>query len=120
MPSAKPTMPAGVREYFIKGDRHDASAYRPCSTAPRAFTTPTRGAAWTSCGVCRPLVPFSEGAIPIDWQSADDSVEPPDSLIEPKAIPAATYATLPRPPSIPSTMSTGAGTSRTGSFSRSR
>jgi hypothetical protein len=41
-------------------------------------------------------VPFAEGVIPIDWQNADDSVEPPDSLSERKSIPSATYGSLPK------------------------
>ena len=52
----------------------------PCSTAPRAFITPTRGAAWIWFGVSRRRCRSPKGAIPIDWQNADDSVEPPDSL----------------------------------------
>jgi hypothetical protein len=41
------------------------------------------------------VVPFAEGPIPIDWDRADGAVEPPDSLVEHKAAPAATYAALP-------------------------
>jgi len=93
--SAKPAVPAGIREYFIKGDAN-TSAYRPVlyGAARIHYTDARRGV-----DVVRSLqaaVPFSEGAIPIDWQSADDSVEPPDSLVDPKAIPTATYATLPK------------------------
>jgi hypothetical protein len=41
-------------------------------------------------------VPFADGAIPIDWAHADDSVEPPDSLTELKTAPAANYGSLPK------------------------
>jgi hypothetical protein len=93
--SAKPAVPAGVREYFIKGDA-GTSAYRPVlyGAARIHYTDARRGV-----DVVRSLqaaVPFSDGAIPVDWQGADDSVEPPDSLTEPRAIPTATYAALPK------------------------
>jgi len=94
-PSSKPAVPAGVREYFMKGDG-GTSAYRPVLYgAARIHYTDAR----RSVDVVRSLqaaVPFSEGAIPIDWQGADGSVEPPDSLIEPKTIPTARYGTLPK------------------------
>jgi hypothetical protein len=93
-PSAKPTVPAGVREYFLKGA--DAASYRPVlyGAARIHYTDTRRGVDLVRS--FQAAVPFAEGAIPIDWQNADDSVEPPDSLIEPKAAPAATYATLPK------------------------
>ena len=94
-PSPKPTVPAGVREYFMKGGG-STSAYRPVLYgAARIHYTDAR----RSVDLVRSLqaaVPFSEGAIPIDWQGADDSVEAPDSLLEPKTPPAATYGTLPK------------------------
>jgi hypothetical protein len=94
--SAKPAVPAGVREYFLKGSGTAASGYRPVLYgAARIHYTDTR----RGVDLVRSLqaaVPFSEGVIPIDWQNADDSVEPPDSLIEPKAIPSGTYGPLPK------------------------
>jgi len=94
MPSAKPTVPAGVREYFLKGA--EAASYRPVlyGAARIHYTDTRRGVDLVRS--FQAAVPFAEGAIPIDWQNADDSVEPPDSLIEPKAAPPATYATLPK------------------------
>jgi hypothetical protein len=95
-PSTKPTVPAGVREYFLKGSGAGASAYRPVLYgAARIHYTDTR----RGVDLVRSLqaaVPFAEGAIPIDWQHADDAVDPPDALIEPKAIPAASYGALPK------------------------
>jgi len=95
-PSTKPNVPAGVREYFLKGSGTEASAYRPVLYgAARIHYTDTR----RGVDLVRSLqaaVPFAEGAIPIDWQNADDSVEPPDSLIERKSIPSATYGSLPK------------------------
>ena len=95
-PSTKPTVPAGVREYFLKGSGAEASAYRPVLYgAARIHYTDTR----RGVDLVRSLqaaVPFAEGVIPIDWQNADDSVEPPDALIERKSIPSATYGSLPK------------------------
>ena len=95
-PSAKPTVPAGVREYFLKGAGIDASAYRPVlyGAARIHYTDTRRGVDLVRS--FQAAVPFAEGAIPIDWQNADDSVEPPDSLIEPKTVPPATYGALPK------------------------
>jgi hypothetical protein len=93
-PSAKPTVPAGVREYFLKGT--GASTYRPVlyGAARIHYTDTRRGVDLVRS--FQAAVPFAEGAIPIDWQNADDAVEPPDSLIEPKTVPAATYGALPK------------------------
>ncbi len=94
-PSPKPAVPAGVREYFMKGDG-STSAYRPVLYgAARIHYTDAR----RSVDVVRSLqaaVPFSEGAIPIDWQGADDSVETPDALVELKTTPTANYGPLPK------------------------
>jgi len=95
-PSPKPTVPAGVREYFMKGDGTATTAYRPVlyGAARIHYTDARRG-----IDVVRSVqaaVPFRDGAIPIDWEGADDSVEPPDSLIEQKTIPSAMYGALPK------------------------
>jgi hypothetical protein len=94
-PSAKPAVPAGVREYFLKGAGFPAAGYRPVlyGAARIHYSDARRGV-----DVDRSLqaaAPFAEGAVPIDWEHADGAVEPPDSLIESKAAPAATYDTLP-------------------------
>jgi hypothetical protein len=94
-PSPKPAVPAGVREYFLKGAA-TPTTYRPVlyGAARIHYTDARRGV-----DIVRSLqaaVPFVEGAIPIDWQRADDSVDSPDSLIEPKTMPSATYGSLPK------------------------
>jgi uncharacterized protein DUF87 len=93
-PSSKPTVPAGVREYFLKGA--DASSYRPVlyGAARIHYTDTRRGVDLVKS--LQAAVPFADGAIPIDWQNADDSVDPPDSLVEPKSVPSATYGSLPK------------------------
>ena len=60
--SSKPIVPAGVREYFMKGDGGAAAAYRPVlyGAARIHYTDARRG-----IDVVRSLqavVPFSEGA----------------------------------------------------------
>ncbi len=94
--ASKPTVPAGVREYFLKGASTEASTYRPVlyGAARIHYTDTRRGVDLVKS--LQAAVPFADGAIPIDWQNADDSVEAPDSLIEPKTIPSATYAPLPK------------------------
>ena len=93
-PSSKPTVPAGVREYFLKGA--DASSYRPVlyGAARIHYTDTRRGVDLVKS--FQAAVPFADGVIPIDWQNADDSVDPPDSLVEPKSVPSATYGSLPK------------------------
>ena len=93
--SSKPTVPAGIREYFLKGST-DASAYRPVlyGAARIHYTDTRRGVDLVKS--LQAAVPFADGAIAIDWQNADDLVDLPDSLIEPKSIPAATYGSLPK------------------------
>jgi len=95
-PSAKPIVPAGVREYFLKGAGAEASTYRPVlyGAARIHYTDTRRGVDLVRS--FQAAVPFADGAIPIDWQNADDSVEPPDSLIEPKTVPSATYSAPPK------------------------
>ena len=93
--SCKPTVPAGVREYFMKGDGGTAAAYRPVlyGAARIHYTDARRG-----IDVVRSLqavVPFAEGAIPVDWEHAATGVEPPDSLSNAKDAPRATYHPLP-------------------------
>jgi hypothetical protein len=93
--SSKPPVPAGVREYFLKGSGTPSGAYRPVlyGAARIHYTDARRGV-----DVVRSLqaaVPFAEGPIPIDWDRADGAVEPLDSLLEHKVAPAATYAALP-------------------------
>jgi hypothetical protein len=93
VPSPKPTVPAGVREYFIKGV---SSSYRPVlyGSARIHYADTRRGL--EVARTVQAVVPFAEGAIPIDWERADDSVEPPDSLLEPKIVPEAAYGALPK------------------------
>ena len=91
----QPSVPAGVREYFLPADGGVATAYKPVLYgAARIHYTDTR----RGVDVARSLqaaVPFVTGPIPIDWEHADDSVPTPDSLSEPKAIPVAVYDGLP-------------------------
>ncbi len=94
-PSFKPAVPAGVREYFFKGSGTSAAEYRPVlyGAARIHYTDARRGV-----DVVRSLqaaVPFAEGPIPIDWDRADGAVDPPDSLLEHKTAPAATYGAPP-------------------------
>lgn len=95
-PSSKPPVPAGVREYFLKGSSTSATTYRPVlyGAARIHYTDARRGIDCVRS--LQAAVPFATGAIPIDWQHADDSVEPPDSLLELKAYPTATYESLPK------------------------
>jgi hypothetical protein len=93
--SPKPTVPAGVREYMMKGGGRAAVAYRPVlyGAARIHYTDARRG-----IDVVRSLqavVPFSEGPIPIDWEHAATGVEPPDSLSDARDAPRAIYHPLP-------------------------
>ena len=93
--SAKPIVPAGVREYFMKGDGRTATRYRAVLYgAARIHYTDTR----RGIDVMRSfqaVVPFSAGPVAVDWEQADSGVEPPDSLSMLKEAPPADYGALP-------------------------
>jgi hypothetical protein len=94
---AKPSVPAGVREYFMKGDGRAAVAYRPVlyGAARIHYTDARRGI--DTVRSLQAVVPFSEGVIPVDWERADTAVEPPDSLSVLKQPPRAEYEAVPAP-----------------------
>jgi hypothetical protein len=97
VPGPKPAVPAGVREYFMKGDGRVAVAYRPVLYgAARIHYIDARRGIDTVRGL-QAAVPFSHGAVTVDWEHADIGVEPPDSLAEVKEIPAAAYQAVPAP-----------------------
>ena len=92
----KPAVPAGVREYVLPGGSGAPMAFRPVlyGASRIHYTDARRG-----IDVVRSLqatVPFSLGAITIDWDQADDTAPAPDVLAEPKSMPpAATCHRLP-------------------------
>jgi len=94
-PTPKPPVPAGVREYFLRGDGGVPAAYRPVlyGAARIRYTDARRGI--DTVRSLQAAVPFRPGAIAVDWDHANDAVEPPDSLAEPKTIPQARFAALP-------------------------
>ncbi len=89
-------MPAGVREYFLKGvwqsgGRVSSGAVRsgPHSLHRRAPRHRRRSKP-SGGGAFRRGAPFRSTG-----NDADDAVEPPDTLLEHKTAPAATYGSLP-------------------------
>jgi hypothetical protein len=88
-------VPAGIREYFLKGSGARATAYRPVlyGAARIHYTDARRGVDLVRS--LQAAAPFAEGPIPIDWERADGAVEGPDSLVEPKTAPSAAYGALP-------------------------
>jgi Helicase HerA, central domain len=94
---ARPAVPAGIREYFMKGDGRTVLAYRPVlyGAARIHYTDARRGI--NTVRSLQAVVPFSEGVIPVDWEHADVAVEPPDSLSDLKEIPRAAYEAVPAP-----------------------
>jgi len=93
--SAKPIVPAGVREYFMKGEGGTATTYRPVLYgAARIHYTDTR----RGVDVMRSfhaVVPFLAGPVAVDWEQAEPHAEPPDALSVLKDAPPADYGTLP-------------------------
>jgi hypothetical protein len=92
--SSKPTIPPGIREYFLPADTDVPQRFRPMlyGAARIHYTDGRRG-----IDVVRSLqaaTPFSDGAIPVDWEGADDGVAAPDALTQPREVPPGSYDRL--------------------------
>ena len=76
----KPMVPAGIREVFLHGDGSDAIEYEPVlyGAARVHYTDARRGIDVTEDVIA--AVPFSDGAVAVDWERAEHESEPPEQL----------------------------------------
>ena len=93
--TAKPVVPAGIREVFFPATPGDAGDYEPVlyGAARVHYTDARRGIDVTQDVIA--TVPFSDGAVAIDWERADPETEPPEKLA---TSPPGTVAGFARPP----------------------
>jgi hypothetical protein len=76
----KPVIPAGIREMFLHADVTDAVGYEPVVYgAARVHYIDAKRDVDVSQDVIA-TVPFSDGAVPVDWDRAEPESEPPEQL----------------------------------------
>jgi hypothetical protein len=105
--TAKPVIPAGIREVFLRGngpeqnvsndpnDPNDPNEYAPVlyGAARVHYTDARRGIDVTEDVIA--TVPFSDGAVAVDWERADSETEAPETLA---TAPQSTVTEFSRPP----------------------
>jgi hypothetical protein len=93
--TAKPVVPAGIEEYVIPSDGGAAVEYAPVlyGAARVHYTDAKRG-----IDISRTLqvaVSFASGPIPVDWDRAEETSHPPETLTTPSASTTAAHQPLP-------------------------
>ena len=68
------------RSTCCRATRAPRPSTRPSCMAPRACSTPTRSAASTSTRSLQAIVSFVSGPIPVDWERAEETPHPPETL----------------------------------------
>jgi hypothetical protein len=91
--TVKPVVPAGIEEYVLPGDGAAPAEYAPVLYgAARVQYSDSKRGIDVSRGI-QAIVAFGNGPIPIDWERAEETTHPPESLTAP-----ATGATAPHQP----------------------
>jgi hypothetical protein len=93
--TAKPVLPAGIEEYVIPSGEGAPAGYAPVlyGAARVQYTDARRGIDVTRS--LQAIVAFADGPIPIDWDRAEETPHPPETLTPPPARPAALHQPLP-------------------------
>ena len=93
--TSKPVVPAGIREVFFDAKDGDAATYEPVlyGAARVHYTDSRRGIDVTQDVIA--TVPFSDGAVAVDWDRADAETELPEQLATTSPSTVAEFA---RPP----------------------
>jgi hypothetical protein len=93
--AAKPIVPAGIEEYVLPSDSGSPAGYAPVlyGAARVQYTDTKRGIDVTRS--VQVIVSFSNGPIPVDWERAEETPHPPDTLTPPSANAAAPHQPLP-------------------------
>ena len=89
---AKPVLPANVPEYFVNAS---ATQWRGVlyGSARIHYTDPKLGIDTTQD--LNVTAPFTEGAVPVDWDTAEPSDEKPEDLVSTLPNPNSSFDTLP-------------------------
>ncbi|HLG54723.1 MAG TPA: hypothetical protein VI485_05295 [Vicinamibacterales bacterium] len=96
VPSAtKPVVPVGIDEYVLRGDGGTPVEYTPVlyGAARVQYTDARRGL--DVVRAVQALVPVASGAIPVDWDKAEETAELPETLAAPSTTSSARYLGLP-------------------------
>jgi hypothetical protein len=93
--AAKPVVPAGIEEYVIPSDSGAPAEYAPVlyGAARVQYTDAKRGIDVTRS--LQAIVTFANGPIPIDWERAEETPHPPETLTPPPANSSARHQPLP-------------------------
>jgi hypothetical protein len=94
-PSTRPVVPAGIDEYVLPADGGTPSEYAPVlyGAARVQYTDSKRGIDVTRS--LHAIVSFANGPVPVDWERAEETPHPPESLATPPAAPVANHRPLP-------------------------
>jgi hypothetical protein len=95
--TAKPLVPAGIEEYVLPNNGATFTEFVPVlyGAARVQYTDTKRGIDVTRS--VQAIVSFANGPIPVDWERAEETPHPPESLTPPTASPAAPHQPLPPP-----------------------
>jgi hypothetical protein len=93
--TTKPVVPVGIDEYVLRGDGRTPVEYTPVlyGAARVQYTDARRGI--DVVRAVQALVPLASGAIPVDWDKAEETSELPETLAAPAATSSARYLGLP-------------------------
>jgi hypothetical protein len=93
--ATKPIVPAGIEEYVLPGDSGSLREYAPVlyGAARVQYTDMKRGIDVTRS--VQVIVSFTNGPIPVDWERAEETPHPPETLTPPSASAAAPHQPLP-------------------------
>jgi hypothetical protein len=93
--ATKPIVPAGIEEYVLPGDSGSPREYAPVlyGAARVQYIDTKRGIDVTR--TVQVIVSFTNGPIPVDWERAEETPHPPETLTPPSASAAAPHQPLP-------------------------
>ena len=93
--AVKPVVPAGIEEYVLPSDGGTPTQYAPVlyAAARVQYTDAKRGIDLTR--TLQALVSFASGPVPVDWERAEETPHPPESLTPPSASAAVPHQPLP-------------------------
>jgi len=94
-PPVRPVIPAGIEEYVLPSGGAPPAEYAPVlyGAARVQYTDTKRGIDVTRS--VQAIVGFASGPVPIDWDRAEETPHPPETLTSPAASPTAPHQPLP-------------------------
>jgi len=91
----KPIVPAGIEEYVLPSEGGSPTQYAPVlyGAARVQYTDAKRGIDVTR--TLQAIVTFASGPVPVDWERAEETSHPPETLTAPEASAATPHQPLP-------------------------